>query len=182
MTATYWAIGRSIVEEEQRGAVRAGYGEQLVMNLSRDLQARFGRGFGRANLFQMKAFFLAYRDMVQTGSGLFEGAAPAEIVQTVSGLSSTSAGLAAVAARFQLPWSHYVRLLSVRSAEARRFYEHEALRGGWTIRQLDRQIGSQFYERTALSKNKAAVLRKGQAMLRHTVSFCVCHSPVTAAG
>ena len=163
MTATYWAIGRSIVEEEQRGAARAGYGEQLVVNLSRDLQARFGRGFGRANLFQVKAFFLAYRDMVQTGSGLFEGAAPAEIVQTVSGLSSTSAGLAAIAARFQLPWSHYVRLLSVRSPEARRFYEHEALRGGWTIRQLDRQIGSQFYERTALSKNKAAMLRKGQA-------------------
>ena len=49
MTATYFLIGRSIVEEEQRGASRAGYGEELVVNLSRDLQARFGRGFGRAN-------------------------------------------------------------------------------------------------------------------------------------
>ncbi len=57
MTATYWAIGRSIVEEEQRGALRAGYGEQLVVSLSRDLQARFRRGFGRANLYQMKSFF-----------------------------------------------------------------------------------------------------------------------------
>jgi predicted nuclease of restriction endonuclease-like (RecB) superfamily len=55
-----------------------------------------------------------------------------------------------------------VRLLAVRSPEARRFYEGEALRGGWTVRQLDRQIGTQFYERTALSKNKAAMLRKGQ--------------------
>lgn len=44
MTATYWAIGRSIVEEELRGAARAGYGEQLVVKLSRDLQARFRRG------------------------------------------------------------------------------------------------------------------------------------------
>jgi hypothetical protein len=44
MTATYWAIGRNILEEEQRGASRAGFGEQLVINLSRDLQARFGRG------------------------------------------------------------------------------------------------------------------------------------------
>jgi hypothetical protein len=60
------SIHRNIVEEEQRGATRAGYGEELVINLSRDLQARFGRGFGRANLFQMKAFFLAYRDTVQT--------------------------------------------------------------------------------------------------------------------
>lgn len=56
-----------------------------------------------------------------------------------------------------------MRLLSVRSAEARRFYETEALRGGWTIRQLDRQIGTQFYERTALSRNKAAMLRRGEA-------------------
>jgi predicted nuclease of restriction endonuclease-like (RecB) superfamily len=163
MTATYWAIGRSIVEEEQRGATRAGYGEEIVVNLSRDLQARFGRGFGRANLFQMKAFFLAYREIVQTVSGLSDGEGPVKIVQTASGQSHAAADLAAVAARFKLPWSHYVRLLSVRNLQARQFYETEALRGGWTIRQLDRQIGSQFYERTALSRNKAAMLRKGQA-------------------
>lgn len=162
MTATYWAIGRSIVEEEQRGAARAGYGEQLVVNLSRDLQARFGRGFGRANLFQMKAFFLAYRKTVQMGSGLSGADTPAAIVQTASGQSGTTNGLAAVAARFKLPWSHYVRLLSVRNPEARSFYEQETLSGGWTIKQLDRQIGSQFYERTALSRNKAAMLLKGQ--------------------
>jgi len=169
MTATYWAIGRNIVEEEQRGAARAGYGDQLVINLSRDLQARFGRGFGRANLFQMKAFFLAYRDTVQTVSGLSDGDAPMPIVQTVSGQSDATVGLEAVAARFKLPWSHYVRLLSVRSVPARQFYEAEALRGGWTIRQLDRQIGSQFYERTALSRNKAALLRKGQTMISRDV-------------
>jgi hypothetical protein len=130
MTATYWAIGRNIVEEEQRGAARAGYGDQLVINLSRDLQTRFGRGFGRANLFQMKAFFLAYRDTVQTVSGLSNGDASTPIVQTLSGQSDATVGLKAVAARFKLPWSHYVRLLSVRSVPARQFYEAEALRGG----------------------------------------------------
>ena len=52
--------------------------------------------------------------------------------------------------------------MTVKNAEARSFYEAEALRGGWSVRQLDRQIGSQFYERTALSRNKAALLRKGQ--------------------
>jgi predicted nuclease of restriction endonuclease-like (RecB) superfamily len=85
-----------------------------------------------------------------------------EIVQTPSGQSGATIDLAGVAARFKLPWSHYVRLLSVRNLHARQFYETEALRGGWTIRQLDRQIGSQFYERTALSRKKAAMLRKGQ--------------------
>ena len=57
-----------------------------------------------------------------------------------------------------MPWSAYVRLLSVKSPEARIFYETETLRLGWSVRQLDRQIGSQFYERMALSQNKAAML------------------------
>jgi len=49
----------------------------------------------------------------------------------------------------------------LKTENARRFYETEALRGGWSVRQLDRQIESQFYERTALSKNKAAMLQRG---------------------
>ena len=53
------------------------------------------------------------------------------------------------------------KLLAVRDENAHRFYEAEALRGGWSVRQLNRQISSQFYERTLLSKNKAAMLRKG---------------------
>jgi len=64
-----------------------------------------------------------------------------------------------------LPWSHYVRLLSVDNATARAFYETEALRGGWTVRQLERQIDTQFYERTALSKNKRKLLTEGAKAL-----------------
>jgi predicted nuclease of restriction endonuclease-like (RecB) superfamily len=66
-----------------------------------------------------------------------------------------------LASVFPLPWSAYVRLLSVKNVHARAFYETEALRGGWSVRQLVRQINAQFYERTALSTNKAAMLRKG---------------------
>lgn len=62
---------------------------------------------------------------------------------------------------FPLPWSAYVRLLAVKNEHARQFYEAEALRGGWSVRQLDRQINSQFYERIALSRNKTAMLKKG---------------------
>jgi predicted nuclease of restriction endonuclease-like (RecB) superfamily len=64
-----------------------------------------------------------------------------------------------------LPWSAYVRLLSVKNENARSFYETEALRGGWSVRQLDRQINSQFFERTALSRNKAAMLSRGAKSL-----------------
>jgi predicted nuclease of restriction endonuclease-like (RecB) superfamily len=143
MTATYWEIGRRIVESEQGGEERAGYGEALVRNLAEALTPRFGRGFGWRNLMQMRAFHLAW---------------PAEgKVQTVSAQSD----LVTLAGRFPLPWSAYVRLLSVRNPAARTFYEAEALRCGWSVRQLDRQINSQFYERAALSQNKAALLEQG---------------------
>jgi len=70
--------------------------------------------------------------------------------------------LADLARAFPLPWSHYVELIGhSRSPEAFAFYQAEALRGGWSVRQLRRQMDSQFYERTALSKNKAKMLRDG---------------------
>ncbi len=129
------------------------------------LTARFGRGFGRRNIFQMRSFYLAYRELPLAGHSQFMRPSTAAKVQTASALSTvmTLAGGPDRLPVFPLPWSHYVRLLGVRSVEGRRFYEAEALRGGWTIRQLDRQIGSQFYERTALSKNKAVMLRRGEA-------------------
>jgi predicted nuclease of restriction endonuclease-like (RecB) superfamily len=110
----------------------------------------------------MRSFYLGYREILQTASGESGGGLAIRKLQTASEEFLGLDELARVAGRFPLPWSCYVRLQSVRSPEARRFYEGEALRGGWTIRQLDRQIGSQFYERTALSKNKASMLRKGQ--------------------
>lgn len=57
MTATYWQIGQRIVVFEQQGHARAEYGERLIEQLARDLTLRFGRGFGRRNLFQMRKFF-----------------------------------------------------------------------------------------------------------------------------
>ena len=60
MTTTYWLIGRRVVEEEQRGTARADYGEQLVKRLAHDLSTRFGRGFSKRNLWQMRAFYLAW--------------------------------------------------------------------------------------------------------------------------
>src|ERR1035437_79430 len=57
LTATYWEIGRRIVEHEQGGKARAEYGEKLVKDLSRDLTARFGRGFSRQGLQKMRVFY-----------------------------------------------------------------------------------------------------------------------------
>ena len=65
-----------------------------------------------------------------------------------------------MAVAFPLPWSAYVRLLAVKDPRARNFYETEALGCGWSVRQLDRQVNSQFYERIALSRDKAVMLQK----------------------
>ncbi|HVS72275.1 MAG TPA: PDDEXK nuclease domain-containing protein [Phycisphaerae bacterium] len=159
MTAAYWQIGRRIVESEQHGNVRATYGQALLRKLSDDLARRFGRGFSVRNLEYMRLFYLD-RPISQTPSAkslLLPGtSAPTSISQTLSAKSSASPAIL-----FPLPWSHYVRLLSLKDPQARAFYESEALRGGWSIRQLDRQIDSLFYERTLLSKNKSAMLIKG---------------------
>ena len=162
MTATYWEIGRRIVEFEQGGEARAGYGETLIQRLADDLSRQFGRGFSRQNLQQMRQFYLCW-PIIQT---LSEQLLAGEICQTLSGKfeelticqmpSGNFTTLASIASRFPLPWSAYVRLLSVKNEHARAFYETETLRCGWSVRQLDRQITSQFYERTAMSKNKAS--------------------------
>jgi predicted nuclease of restriction endonuclease-like (RecB) superfamily len=145
MTATYWEVGRRIVEFEQRGAERAEYGEAIIRQLAGGLTRQLGRGFGAVNLSQMRRFFLEWP--------------PERIFQTPS---EKSPSLADLGSKFPLPWSAYVRLLSVKGSNARAFYETEALRSGWSVRQLDRQISSQFYERVALSQNKAAMLEKAQ--------------------
>lgn len=171
MTASYWAVGQRIVIFEQGGQARAEYGDALIERLAIDLSTRFGRGFSKQNLWQMRAFHLAWpaRHIEQTLSAKLP---VAPILQTLSGESSengnlqTASGqfpdLHALAQAFPLPWSAYVRLLSVKSEQARSFYENEALRCGWSVRQLNRQINSQFYERVSLSRNKATMLEKGE--------------------
>ncbi len=175
MTATYWEVGRRIVEFEQGGKKRAQYGEELMDRLARDLTQRLGRGFSRPNLSRIRDFYICHP--VQEICSTLSSESSALIRSTLSNESSAHGisqkvsaksfpdwieFLRTLAARFPLPWSHYVKLLTVKEENARRFYEEEALCGGWSVRQLDRQIGSLFYERTLLSKNKATMLRRGE--------------------
>ncbi len=150
LTATYWEIGRRIVEYEQSGSERAEYGHKLLKNLSNDLIKDFGRGFSERNLELMRLFYIS-----QTLS------AKSITIKNIFGTQSEQSLLSELSKIFSLPWSHYVRLLSVKKEDARNFYESESIRNGWSVRQLDRQISTQFYERTLLSKNKSAMLKKG---------------------
>ena len=125
LTATYWEIGRRIVEYVQQGESRADYGDEVLAKLSQDLTGKFGRGFAHDNLQRMRLFYLAWpmETIYATVSRKFE--------------IDLALHLEALTRAFPLSWSHYVRLLSVESLEARRFYEAESLRGGWSVRQLD---------------------------------------------
>ena len=175
MTATYWQVGRHIVEFEQAGQHRAGYGQQLLDKLSTDLNKRFGRGFSVDHLELMRLFYISYSP-AQISETASRKLLPAAADISESPIRKSSAALVPMNSEsvirkftfmewskvFPLSWTHYVHLLRrSRSPEARAFYETEALRGGWSVRQLDRQMSTLFYERTALSRNKVAMLRKG---------------------
>jgi predicted nuclease of restriction endonuclease-like (RecB) superfamily len=175
LTATYWEVGRRIVEFEQGGEARAEYGENILKQLARDLTARFGRGFSRSNLQQMRLFYLGW-EICQTVSGKFEARVklPAGLLESADEkVPSETRGLSIAQtpsaefdqrlfAAFPLSWSHYVRLTAVDKPHARAFYEVEAIRGGWSVRQLDRQISTQFFERTSNSKQQAGLLARGR--------------------
>ena len=131
MAKTYFLIGKRIVEEEQNGNERAEYGdnliEELVKNLSLKLTKEFGKGFSKTNLKQMKSFYLVY------GKG-----------QTLSD-------------QFKLSWSHYLILMRMENLNERNFYEIEASKNNWSLRELRRQIDSALYERLILSRDKERV-------------------------
>lgn len=144
-TIAYWKIGRLIVENEQKGQSRAEYGKALIKALSARLNHEFKRGFGTSNLKYMRQFYLTYKD---------------RIGQTVSGQLKTEFNP-------NLSWSHYLVLIKETREEARLFYEIEATKNHWSIRQLSRQIHSSLYERLAASRDEKGLIdlaNKGQVI------------------
>jgi len=190
LATTYWLIGRRIVEYEQKGEKRAEYGETLLKRLAADLTKRFGKGFGYINLNLMRQFYLTYppqkilqtvsEESIKDNKGQMTSAKLSTILQTPSKVlprliksqtafvrsqkrqtpSSQSEISPTLSAKFSLSWSHYCLLMRLDEPFKREFYEAECTRGNWSVRQLDRQIQSMLYERTALSKRKLAVIDK----------------------
>jgi predicted nuclease of restriction endonuclease-like (RecB) superfamily len=174
MMLAYWEVGRALVEHLQGGDVRAGYGKGFIDELSSQLRARFGKGFSATNLRQFRAFFLAYQDrspvarlpglaagadraIQQVGPAEFGTLAPIARQAPSSGFSSN------------LGWTHYQFLMRVEDPAARRFYEIEAEREGWSTTHLERQIHTQLFARLHKSRDKAGVLdlaSRGQALER----------------
>jgi len=146
---TSYEIGRMIVEHEQRGVHRAGYGKVVLKTLSERLTADFGRGFSERNLEYMRKFYLTWKDRVPPISQM----ASAKLQD--AGKSQTPSGQ--LAAAFPLSWSQYVFLIGIRDNAERQFYEIEAAQNSWTLPELKRQFDASLYERLALSRDKDEV-------------------------
>ena len=145
----YWLIGRDIVEEEQTGKKRAGYGEFLLQELSTRLTKEFGRGFSVDTLERARKFYLMYS--CETFS---KSAAPQRILPEFSK---------------NLGWIHYRALMRESRPGARNFYQLEAEKNHWSGRELERQMGSLLFERLAKSKDKNGLMKlacKGQEIIK----------------
>ncbi len=165
MTCTYYEIGRMIVEQEQKGQKRAEYGKKLLSELAKQLTERFGKGFSRRNLSNMRQFYLVYSPSILTEAGKRESkqlvsGKDSEIWQTPSAKSGASLKIwQTVSAKFPLSWSHYLFLMGITNPEERKFYETEATNENWSLREMKRQFNSALYERLSLSRDKDEIAK-----------------------
>ena len=125
MVEAYWMIGKRIVEEEQNGKERAGYGEYLIKNLSVELKNELGKGFSYANLWNFRQFYQKFPNQ--------------EILYTLCR---------------ELNWSSLRLIMRVENPNAQRYYLEETKRQRWSVRQLERNINSFYYERLLSSQEK----------------------------
>lgn len=147
-------IGRYLVEEEQKGELRAKYGKRILDELSEYLTNEFGKGFSRTNVASMRKFYLVYKDRAEQFAYLNANGdfSLIPIVQTASAQSQEKK------IPFQLSWSHYQVLMRIENSDERNFYEKEAILSNWDVRTLKRQYNSSLFERIAMSREKERVL------------------------
>ena len=138
-----WLIGRRIVEQEQHGKERAQYGKHIVELASEALTAEFGKGYSVVNIKSFRKFYLTFNNLLigQTVS------AQSENGLTIKGQSVSAELELAKMLPSNLSWSHYERLMRIKNEDERDWYMREAAGESWSVRTLNRNIGSQYYHR-----------------------------------
>lgn len=141
------------MQVEKQNLYKAEYGKQILIELAEKLTSEFGRGFSETNLKQMRYFYLNY-SIRQTLSDEFKNNEISE--------ESTNSIQQVPPRQFKLTWSHYLKLMRITDANERNFYEIEAIKNNWSLRELQRQYDSALYTRLAFSKNREEVLALGK--------------------
>ena len=151
-------VGRYIVEDEQGGNYKAAYGKQVLKQLSKRLEDRFGDGWSVDTLTRCRKFYNIYSTASISATVLPK----LETTMDSTDFGNTVAEIQPSSPephKFVLSWSHYLILMRIKDANARSFYEIECAKQNWSIRWLQRQVNSSLYERLALSKDKDEVMR-----------------------
>jgi len=178
-----WLIGAYIVEFEQNGEDRAKYGTGLMERLAADLAKRNIKGLNDPRLLRdCRTLYRCYPQIRGTVSREFVAGLPnrAEIRQTLSAESAEKADALAIRGTLsresitplspqivlRFSWSQLQELIRIDDPLKRAFYENQCLQGNWSVRQLQRQIGSLLFERTGLSTNKQAVIQRARRQER----------------
>ncbi len=170
LTLRNWLIGRQIELYERNGADRATYGDKLMDTLANRLVKQGWERCERRELYRHRQFYLAYPKIVETVTP--QSLLVPELRSLLTDLPLTSAGIRETVSPqllsphpeliFRLSFSHLAEIIQLQDETQRRFYEIECIRGNWSVRELKRQIASLYYQRSGLSKDKAALSKLAQ--------------------
>jgi predicted nuclease of restriction endonuclease-like (RecB) superfamily len=133
MVEAYWLVGKRIVEEEQLGEKRAAYGKKIIENLSKELSLEFKKNYSERTLREFRQFYSTFPTLIPNQRTAFP---ETEKRRTVFA---------------KLHWSHFQRVLKVVDNDARMYYLTEAANNNWSIKTLDRNIATLYYQRLLLS-------------------------------
>ena len=200
LTARNWLVGYYIVEFEQHGEDRAKYGDKLINRLAKEINRK---GFETRSLHMYRRIYLVYPQLgsviesfLQKNNLLLSDSGISSILQSVTAklqntenqsdtiLQSTIAKLEEWATPaewlfYKLNYTSLAYLTNIEEPLKRAFYEQETIRGCWTVRELDRQVSSQYYERMGLSKDKKALQKLAVKNAQQLAPRDILHNPVT---
>lgn len=159
LTLRNWLIGHHIAEYELNGKDRAEYGDRLFTELAKALANV--SNCNRRQLYRYHRFYSFYPEIVGTLPPQFKKLPPLAEVQIVRTESPQSEKRACNLAT-RLSYSHFDELVDIGNTTKRAFYEVECVRGNWSVRELKRQIGSLYYERSGLSLDKKKLAELAQ--------------------
>jgi predicted nuclease of restriction endonuclease-like (RecB) superfamily len=151
-----WLLGKRIAEEELSGTHADRYGEKIVSGLAKTLTEQYGKGFDQRSLYRYVQFYNTYPKIVASVKPLSSNTENQKIVVSSRPLSFLGVE-AVVCTEKLLSWTHYKALLQVTDPDARLWYEKEAYEQTWSVRTLQRNISTQYYDRMLLSHNSKAV-------------------------
>lgn len=160
LTIRNWLIGLYIVEYEQNGEDRAKYGAKLIPSIAQELKERKVKGLAFRNLNYCRLFYQVYPRIIEV---LDRQSLPEPIMQSVTAKSlffdkTAITGVSSEQLISRLSFTHIVELIQQENELKRAFYEIQAIKGNWSVRELKRQMGSLLYERTGLSRDKEKLI------------------------